>query len=343
MGLEGLLRSARIGFLTAVIALGCRYASAQQSIVSVKHDANGDGFVKNADAIIYLQQDNNGSAFEALRKALGLEQSYAVEYAVTTDTVEYRLWLGGQHFLSVLNQNGIFALRPHPGGEREWGSTPYLQPYISGISGAKLQYSVINSITADENGVQVNASGRVSKNDNDSFGTWTATLSFSYDPAIRKVVGSGSYSIKLDGRLSENDLTVALIASNRLEDANSGDMQQADYAGNGFSGVWIPDTETKPQEGNVFRQPSHYPQDITDMLSVKVAGEYNVYDAAQKPTVTMTLTSRKQGIPMIFGGEYTVDESNNPSADNVGVLFVILKTTADTEFEFDVEYEAAQN
>jgi hypothetical protein len=95
-------------------------------------------------------------------------------------------------------------------------------------------------------------------------------------------------------------------------------------------------------------QPSHYPTDETDSLSVNAVGRLNTVDTAAqglapiqpayKPGVKVVLTSGQPGAPMTFGGQYTVSAAKDSKADNVGITPLILKKSTLTTYTFGVTF-----
>ena len=87
-----------------------------------------------------------------------------------------------------------------------------------------------------------------------------------------------------------------------------------------------------------------------DSLSINVIGDYNIVDtaaqgllpiaAAYKPSMKVVLNSKRSGISMIFGAWYTVENSTDFAADNVGITPLILQNSEDRNFDFDVVFES---
>jgi len=96
-----------------------------------------------------------------------------------TGAIEYKVKKDDRHFLSVLNDHGAFVIRPHPGDDiNGLGSSLYIQPFLPG---AVLKNTTIDSIVADENGVDVNVHGKVSRSTNQTYGDWQFNMDFSFD------------------------------------------------------------------------------------------------------------------------------------------------------------------
>ncbi len=61
--------------------------------------------------------------------------NYHIEAFESGGHAEKRLFCGSHHFCSIITTGGILAFRPHPGVDRNgWGTTLYLQPFISGAA-----------------------------------------------------------------------------------------------------------------------------------------------------------------------------------------------------------------
>ena len=274
---------------------------------------------------------------------------YSTNRFVVGSSVESRLYFNGHHFLTILTDNGTFNLRPHPGVDPNgWGSSWYLQPFLPG---SVLQGTSLQDITVTASDIMVTAAGIVSQGTNSSYGTWILSLSLSYDPALKQVQGTGGYSITLSGALSDStgDLNLCRIASNYLDEVplldgtigDTGDMSVAAVSGQGLTPFnWCPPL-----------QPSQFPNNPTDSLAIEVVGDYYQLDAtaqsycaiqaAYKPTLTVVFASRTNNIPMIFGGIYDTASATAFFADNVGITPLVLKTSALTQYTFDVTFTSA--
>jgi hypothetical protein len=263
--------------------------------------------------------------------------------------VEHRCAFGGHHFLSVVDAAGAFVFRPHPGVDRNgWGSSLYLQPFLPG---ATLQHTTISNVTAVAGGISVAAGGSVARGSDQTFGSWTATLTFTYEPDTKKAHGSGEYAVNLSGNLSSDtgDLNLYKLASSYLRNVpllngttnDTGDIFHAVVSGSGFpTFTWIP-----------WQMPGHFPNDTTDSLTVDVVGDYNSVDtasqgfcpiqAAWKPSFQVALTSHQAGIPMVFGGIYDETKAQLFYEDNVGITPLVLRSSPDLNFAFAVGLESS--
>ena len=274
--------------------------------------------------------------------------SYSVVDVTVGGAVEHRLYLDGRHFLTVIEDAGVFVVRPHPGVDLNgWGSSWYMQPFLPG---AVLGHSAVNGMVTQANHIDVTASGLVSKGANDTFGTWTFAFAMQYDPAAKEISGSGRYEIVLDGTLGSatGDLNLFKIASNYLDDVpllsggfgDTGDMRFATVTGGGFQFDWYPPL-----------QPAHYPSNETDSLSVEVRGQLNAVDTvaqgyapiepAYKPSMGVALVSDAPGVPMIFGGQYDLGHAQDFWADNVGITPLVLVKSTLTYYAFDVTFHSS--
>ena len=275
--------------------------------------------------------------------------SYSVEQVKVGPATEYRFKLDNRHFGTLIDHEGTYAFRPHPGCDiNGWGSTWYGQPFLPN---SKLKHTNIESTIADSNGIQVSASGLVSRNISETYGTWSSVIDFVYDPVGQVINGTGLYTITLPGPLTDatGDLNLHKIASNYLDDVpllsggtgDTGDMREAvvrrDPGSIWFA--WIPPN-----------QPSHFPTDKTAFLSIDVIGEFNNVDTkamgyepiapAFKPSLKVDLTLQQSEAVITFGGIYNLAESQCFYCDNVGITPLISKTNSSTEFRFDVLVES---
>ncbi|MCJ7701435.1 MAG: hypothetical protein MUO62_07630 [Anaerolineales bacterium] len=276
--------------------------------------------------------------------------SYSVEEVIDGATTEYRFKLDNRHFATLIDQGGTYVFRPHPGCDiNGWGSTWYAQPFLPG---AELKHTTFGSINVDSNGIQVSASGMVSRGIADTYGTWGSVMDYVYDPAAQVITGTGQYTITLAGPLSADtgDLNLFKIASNYLDEVpllsggsgDTGDMKHAVVRKEPGSiwFIWIPPD-----------QPSHFPTDKMDYLSIDVVGQYNNVDTAAlgyepiepayKPGLKVDLTSQLANAEMMFGGFYNLTESQCFWCDNAGITPLISKTSSNTVFRFDVLFESA--
>ncbi|MEI7900193.1 MAG: hypothetical protein WCK89_08065 [bacterium] len=278
---------------------------------------------------------------------------YAISNLVAGGGPETRLYLHGHHFASVLTASGIFAVRPHPGVDRNgWGSTLYLQPFIAG---AVLGHSAVSSCVATPTGVLVNVSGYVSKSTSGTYGTWRLTdLIIAYSPeAKRLTAASGSYAITLSGPVvgAGGDLNLFKLASNYLDDVprldgtagDTGDMCRADYTTDQGTSTWTPSVGPD----------GHFSGPATGFLSITAVGTFNDIDtlaqswtnfraiqAAYKPSLRVDLTAQDAGYGMIPGFIYTSAASKLYYSDNVGITPVIGSGVSATGFAYSVSLDS---
>jgi len=270
---------------------------------------------------------------------------------VPVGETEHRFICNGHHFLTLIEDQGAFVFRPHPGvDENGWGSSWYAQPFLPG---AVLSRTVVESLEAEHNkGIKVVASGQVSRGTSSTYGPWTMTIQFACSRLDKRVTGVGQYTIDLAGDLtySTGDLNLYKIASNYLYDipllsggqGNTGDMEKVNYIrDDGGVVVWVPNPAS----------PGHYPNDTADKLSVDVIGQYNNADTwalgesfcmkpAFKPSLRVDLTSQQAGARLTFGAFYTTAYSQAFWADNVAVTPLIRQPRSQQAFHFDVEFES---
>ncbi len=278
------------------------------------------------------------------------QPNYSVSLPPNGFLGEYRCYSNDHHFLTLLNHTGEFAIRSHPGKDiNGWGTTLYLMPFFPGtvLTGATL-----DSIVHDSTGVSVNASGKVSAGSSSSYGTWAASMRFDYAATEKKVTGTGDYTITLAdsvSSLSKGDLNLIKIATNYLRQVpklslsgsigDTGDMDNVDVVGDNFSFTWEP-----------TQQPAHFPQDITDTLSMDVHGEYNDVDTvtmgrariepAYKPNVKIVLRSKIPGQKMIYGAIYDTSKATMFWEDNIGITPLILGSSIAKNFEYKIDFES---
>ena len=280
--------------------------------------------------------------------ATGLgDVAYRVEQEEVGGAIEHRFFYAGQHFATLIDDGGTYALRPHPGCDvNGWGSTWYAQPFLPG---AILQHTTIEPPSVDASSIHVKAEGMVSQGTTGMYGTWESVMDYAYRLTDKMVTGTGVYTITLEGLLSEStgDLNLYKIASNYLDDVpllsggigDTGDMTQADVMGDGINFDWVPPN-----------QPAHFPSDESDILSINVAGQYNNVDtaamgyaliaAAFKPSLKVVLISLDENAGIRFGGFYNLAERQTFWSDNVGITPIIAKTSTKTAFTFEVLFES---
>ena len=298
--------------------------------------------------LIFVWTQTSISAAESKNPAALQDQPYSVETVLVTGTLEYRFKYHTHHFMTLIDDEGTFNFRPHPGCDvNGWGTSWYAQPFLPG---AKLKHTSIQSVTADSAGIHVFAVGKVSRGTSASYGDWGFTIDFEYAPAAKKIMATGEYTVTLAGPLSNatGDLNLYRIASNYLDDVpllsggigDTGDMAAAAVMGDDFTFTWIP-TE----------QPSHFPTDQSDSLSIDVLGQFNNVDTVEmgyeriapafKPGLKVVLISQQANAGMTFGAIYTLADSQKFWTDNVGITPLIPNTSAQTAFHFDVVFESS--
>ncbi len=273
---------------------------------------------------------------------------YSGERKVVNRVTEGRFFYKGQqHFMTMMNSWGAFALRAHPGTDvNGWGSTLYMQPFLAG---AELKNTVIDRWLIGKDGIEVYAHGKVSQGKSSSYGTWSSYNLFSYNPLEKKVSGNGTYNIALSKSLgvASGDLNLYKLASNHLEDVpllsggngSTGDMMYAFFTRDDGSDVWQPETEH-----------GYFPGQRTEMIDIELPPNYyNVDTAAQgyapiaaayKPGTRVVLSSTLPGAQMIFGGIYNADQSRQFWSDNIGVTPLVVKDNSNRIYSFDVLYES---
>lgn len=274
--------------------------------------------------------------------------------------VEYRCYFRNQHFLSLLlDKLGGFAFRPHPGVDvNGWGTTVYCHPYLSGIA---LTGAAIDSVGAQADRVSVTANGVMRNGSGTQVGTWTTALQFTFDPALKKVSGTGSIAISRTQSLADGeDMNVVKLASNFLQGVpllTCGTGNSGDTTGAVVSGSNLP-----PQTWNPATQPGYFPQDSCDWIDLTLPGAYNIVDtarqlnpdpkhagkylepiaAAYKPSVRvrMDLQQSGQNIPFMFGAIFDTAKATDFSADNIGVTPQVRWFATGTQFTFALTIES---
>lgn len=282
-------------------------------------------------------------------------------YAQTNPGVptEKRIYYNGKHFLSVLNEGGIFAIRPHPGDDVDgWGGTIYLQPFLNGNTTLKYtQAPSFNVVT--NNGVpmmHVAATGQVSRSTSQTYGNWNAALDFKFDSTNKKINATGTYDINLPGQLSAitADLNYYKLANNLLRDVplvdgttnSTGDMTYLNFVGDAFPGG-----NFVTNSWNFAISGSSYPQDYNTQLMVEAVGDYNLVDTprqgysaispAYKPTIKINLQTKNPSARIMLGLGYDSAKSKDFTADNVGVNGYINSSTTVTNYSFNVNLESS--
>lgn len=303
-------------------------------------DSSGFGFVSLAVTATHRQPPLTGNGY-AVSNGFGMNGS------------ETRIYRHGHHFASILTDNAIFAIRPHPGVDvNGWGGTIYLQPFIAN---ATLGHSAVPQVVAVSTGVQVSVTGYVSHGSNQTYGTWTLTnMVLTYDPATKNMQGLGEYSIFLHGSIADAgfDLNIYKLANNYLSGVplldgrtnDTGDMVDATYVSvSGTTNQWNP-----------ANNPSHFPGPATDDLQITANGCFNEVDtlaqswtnfrsiqAAYKPTIGVRLLAHASGYGTIPGFSYTTSEATNYYADNVGITPVVPTNSLSTTFQYTVNLSAS--
>ncbi len=273
---------------------------------------------------------------------------YSVTRVNSGTGVENRFYYNDFHFMSIIDDQGTFNIRPHPGVDiNGWGSSLYMQPFLPG---AVLRGTTIKNISVKNNGIEVIAYGIVSRGINNSYGTWNLSMIFNYEPNFKKVTGNGNYKIRLIMGLSSltGDLNLYKLASNYLDNVpllngstgDTGDMKYASVTGVPFDFIWNPSL-----------QPAHFPYDNRNPISIEAVGDYNQVDTvaqgyariepAYKPSIKVVLSSSQTGFFMIFGGIYDTSKSQMFWEDNVGITPLILKQSTLTSYDFNIELESS--
>jgi hypothetical protein len=275
-------------------------------------------------------------------------RGYVIESVTRKGGREYRCRNAGHHFLSVIEEDGAVIIRPHPGNDiNGWGSSWYPEPFFPG---ATIAHATVVPPEADERGIHLRASGGVSRDRNQTYGTWRLHIDFQFDRPAKRIAGSGAYSIVLAGPLSARtgDLNLYKIASNYLEDVpllsggsgDTGDMRAVEVTRDGRVTTWYP-----------AQRPAHFPSDRGRKLSVMVLGQFNTVATARqgfapiapavKPSLRVELEARQPYGAMSFGGFFSRDRAKDFAADNIGITPLIRAGTRHTAFDFDLRLESS--
>lgn len=276
--------------------------------------------------------------------------AYSVSTVPVNGAVEHRFSFREagttRHFMTLIEQGGAVAIRPHPGVDPNgWGTTWYPQPFLAG---AVLGHSDVTGTSITSGGIEVSLSGSVSRGTSETYGTWSAELAFTYDRAAKTVFGSGTYNVDLEGPLATPalDLNVGKLASNYLDDVpllsggtgDTGDMAQAVVGIDAFNFTWVPPDQT-----------AHYPTDTGETLSILVEGDYNEVDsaaqghnpiaAAYKPSLLLVLSSQSTA-RLAFGGQYDTDTAQDFWEDNVGITPLLLQSSPEAQLDLEITLES---
>jgi len=298
------------------------------------------------NGVAYTDDSNTPriTEFRVSKPDAGNVQHNGTYFAVQTSK-EWRIYCEGRHFASVLVEDGIFALRPHPGLDVDgWGSTLYLQPYFED----DLTNHTDNvTVTVKPDCVRVEAEGKVAAVGG-SAGTWQAE--FDLTCSEKTMSATGNYFIQLAGVLPVGkDLKLYKLASNYLQDVpllgggmgDTGDMAFVRY---GDANIWKPNAEAGEQVG-------HFPPETYSSLMVECSCATNEVDTARqghaaiklayKPSLKVVLDSPNTD-KIRFGVIFTNDQDF--ASDNIGITPWIdkndLSTGADYSFTLSIESEA---
>ena len=300
------------------------------------------------------------------------QYSVALVQDASLNAWEYQLWDGSFQFGTLLVQGmpgsgaisqagtGMLIFRPHPDQTdvNGWGSSLYLTPFLSsGQPGG----GTVGSVVPDPSGkgIDVIAGGLVNANTSgtSTYGSFGLSLTFSYDPAVQKVTGLGTLQVNLSGTLASAgpaDLNLVRTTSNYLWKVplqgggagNTGDMSQAGVR-YGLTGSDANNTDWLPA-----LLPATYPSYASSALCTNVIGAVNNVDGvalgksflaiATKPSLSVSLATADSASILSFGAQYTTSASQDPYADNVGIVQQVLwRSTSATGLLFNMQIESA--
>jgi hypothetical protein len=315
-----------VGIAPDSVLGNCRYSSNQGIRISPKPEMDAP-HTQNEGGGYFVVYESDGGIFQ---HKIFLDEGFQCH-----------------HFMTVLDDAQIYALRFHPGDdENGWGTTIYLCPFLDSEPGPA---DVIVDVQYDA--VRIQSSGLVRQLDGSANGTWSCDIVYSYLPQQKIISGNGTYSVRLEMSPYEKgeNVNVYRIASNYLDDVNlldgtigdTGDMEEVSVDLGYTSFIW-----------DIEGLPSHFPWDFTDDLDVFVKGRYNIVDAiemgadgfvkaAYKPSLQVRLIDQSGKKQMTFGAMWD-SEANSFEFDNVGItpLFPYTITTRDYDFDLSIMAEA---
>jgi hypothetical protein len=274
--------------------------------------------------------------------------SYSTVNKSVNGGLEHQLFRGNHHFATIIDKNGTYIIRCHPGMDiNGWGTSIYLQPY-AGNEG-RLAYTSIDSMTSSADGVDVHAAGHVSRGTSSTFGDWNSALRFDYDPTTKIVNISGSYNINLPAALSTigADLNLGKIASNKLDEVprtsgttgDTGDMVYAHWSSSNpvLQQDWIPEN----QSGN------HCPGDKASYLNIDLITT-TIYDvdaialgqtpiqAACKPNTSFRISSTNNEANISLCASYNMSQSKQYWSDNIGITPQVRQSVSTRNFSYNI-------
>jgi len=286
-------------------------------------------------------------------------------YRVEKTADEIRIYSGTHHFLSIILQGGIFDLRARPGQDPNgWGTSVYLQPFFPG---ALLRGSVVDTCTATEEGLVLEAHGIVSDSENDSGGTWTIKLLANTLPSDQQVRVHGTYQIFLTQPLAESlkgDLNILKIASNYLRAVpqqtgkigDTGDVKTVEFTFDAEQTLW----DIADPSASTFFLPGRV---CSTLLRAALQGDYYDVDSraqgfdptpiicAYKPSITVSLSPKdpypltmfahcEDGLDTAESAKHGKDVhfSEGYWYDNVGITPLVMSAhNPQQEFHFGIE------
>ena len=266
---------------------------------------------------------------------------------------EQRLIQDGFHLASVVYpQDRVAAFRPHPDltDINGFGTTLQLAPFLGGGDAVSERPVVTANNPANTFTIQV--SGLVNRTPTTTYGTWTETLTIQFNPVTQTITGTGTLSIALTGTLTAAaaDLNLGRIKSNYLDNVplrptgvgDTGDMKRIDVI---YGPNMPPNFSWIPTDGDTF------PTTLSQSLTLNTVGDVNVVDTAamgfdqiaiaRKPSLSVTYTADLPAHALSAGLDYDTLLSQDPFADNVGAVPLLLRTTTtDTILDYTIDLQS---
>ncbi len=268
-----------------------------------------------------------------------------------TENQEHRLFvhLGDErlHFATLLETPaGSLALRPRLDGpaDHRWGPTLFLAPFI-GVRDADSVGLESLDVSANEDGISLLASGRVSAGDHDG-GQWKLALTIGYRANDQRMIVTAECDVRLNDLLPDlpGDVTLLRVNSNHLrkvllDNGTTGDTgdTRGVYWSNGAGASY--DRSFHPS----LAQPATYPQDRFETLEVLMRGNVNRAagdgpESARTPNLRLRLQSKDRAL-LSFGAQWNASpEFNRFDQGNFAVTPLVLRNGAPARRHLRVEY-----
>ncbi|MFO0805296.1 MAG: VCBS repeat-containing protein [Gemmataceae bacterium] len=280
-----------------------------------------------------------------------------VSFVNAQNITEYRLLNDGFHFASVVYPpDQVVGFRPHPDltDINGFGTTFQMAPFLGGGDAISDPPTVTANNPA--NTITIALRGTVNRTvlPQTNYGTWTETITVSFNPVTQTITGTGTLGITLTGTLTAAaaDLNLGRIKSNFLNNVpllpngtgDTGDMKQIDVAYSTTPGA--PNFTWIPIDGNTF------PNTVSPTLTLNTVGDVNRVDTAsmglaaikvaRKPTLSVSYEAVAATHGLSAGLVYDTLAAQDPFADNVGAVPLLLRTTTtDTALAYTLSLTSA--